>query len=62
MASGMLNDDCRNNETTYELSYKVQLNQQIYIQPDLQYVVHPGGPDAQLKNATVGLLRLGMEF
>lgn len=62
MASGMLNDDCRNNETTYELTYKVQLNQQIYIQPDLQYVVHPGGPDAQLKNATVGLLRLGIDF
>ena len=32
------------------------------LQPDLQYVVHPGGTDVQLKNATVGLMRLGMEF
>ena len=61
-ANGMLDDQHGNNETTFELTYKVQLTHQIYLQPDLQYVVHPGGPDAQLKNATVGLLRLGMDF
>ncbi|HET6559389.1 MAG TPA: carbohydrate porin, partial [Prolixibacteraceae bacterium] len=61
-AESMLTDAYGNNETTFELTYKVQLNDQIYLQPDLQYVVHPGGTDIKLKNATVGFLRLGMEF
>ncbi len=62
MARGMLTRERGRDETTFELTYKVQLNDQIYIQPDMQYVVHPGGTDEQLKNVTVGLLRLGMEF
>jgi porin len=62
VADGLFNDAYGKDETTFELSYKVQLSHQIYLQPDLQYVVHPGGSDAQLKNATVGLMRLGMEF
>lgn len=62
MADGMFTDAHGKDETTFELSYKVQLNHQIYIQPDLQYVVHPGGTDSPLKNATVGMMRLGMEF
>ena len=61
-ARGMMNDECCNNETTFELTYKVQLTHQMYIQPDLQYVVHPGGNNAQLKNATVGLMRFSMQF
>ncbi|HAH26090.1 MAG TPA: hypothetical protein DCL77_20405 [Prolixibacteraceae bacterium] len=62
VADCLLDNAYGKDETTLELSYKVQLNHQIYLQPDLQYVMHPGGTDAQLKNATVGLLRLGMEF
>ncbi|HEY3370698.1 MAG TPA: carbohydrate porin [Prolixibacteraceae bacterium] len=62
MADGLFTDVHGKDETTFELTYKVQLNQQIYLQPDLQYVMHPGGTDEPLKNATVGLLRLGMEF
>lgn len=61
-AESMLTDAYGNNETTFELTYKVQLNDQIYLQPDLQYVMHPGGTGVKLKNATVGFLRLGMEF
>jgi len=49
-------------EITIELTYKAQLSDQIYIQPDLQYVVNPGGTGIQLGNATVGMVRLGMEF
>jgi len=62
VADGMLTKERGKDETTFELSYKVQLTPQIYLQPDLQYVVHPGGTDVQLKNVTVGLLRLGLEF
>jgi porin len=62
MADGMLTKERGRDETTFELTYKVQLTNQIYLQPDMQYVVHSGGTDVQLKNATVALLRLGMEF
>ncbi|MDR0326699.1 MAG: carbohydrate porin [Planctomycetaceae bacterium] len=30
-------------ETAYEIFYKVQLTENVMIQPDLQYIVHPGG-------------------
>ena len=46
MADGMLYDEYGNNETTFELTYKVQLTDQIYLQPGLQYVVHPERTDA----------------
>lgn len=62
IAEGLLKDDSKRNETTFEMTYKVQLTHQIYIQPDLQFVVHPGGTDAPLNNATVGFVRWGMEF
>ncbi len=61
-ANGRMSNDCGPDETTFELSYKVQLTPQIYLQPDLQYVVNPGGTDIHLKNATVGLIRLGLEL
>ena len=62
MADGMLTKERGRDETTFELTYKVQISDQIYLQPEMQYVVHPGGTDVQLKNATVGLVRLGLEF
>jgi len=62
VAHGMLTDERGKDETTFELTYKVQITNQIYIQPNMQYVVHPGGTEEILKNATVGLLRLGLEF
>jgi len=62
VADGMLTKDRGRDETTFELTYKVQVTDQIYLQPEMQYVVHPGGTDLQLKNATVGLVRLGLEF
>ena len=62
IADGMLTKERGQDETTFELTYKVQISDQIYLQPEMQYVVHPGGTDVQLKNATVGLVRLGLEF
>lgn len=37
-------------ETAYELFYKIQLSENVVLQPDLQYVVHPGG---QYRDAVV---------
>ncbi len=62
VAHGMLTDERGKDETTFELTYKVQITNQIYIQPNLQCVVHPGGTEETLKNATVGLLRFGLKF
>ncbi|MEY2342783.1 carbohydrate porin [Acidithiobacillus sp. IBUN Pt1247-S3] len=46
-------------ETSYELTYVAKLNDYLSLQPDLQYIVHPNGV---YPNATVGLLRLHLEF
>lgn len=62
VADGMLTKERGRDETAFELTYKVHVSDQIYLQPEMQYVLHPGGTDFQLKNATVGLVRLGLEF
>jgi porin len=62
VADGMLTKERGKDEITFELTYKVQVSYQIYLQPEMQYVVHPGGTEVPLKNATVGLVRLGLEF
>ncbi|HQU16988.1 MAG: carbohydrate porin [Gammaproteobacteria bacterium] len=46
-------------ETSYEVTYAAQLGPRIYLQPDLQYVVHPSGV---YPNALVGILRIHFEF
>lgn len=43
-------------EASYEASYQLRFASWGYLQPDIQYIVHPGG--ASLPNATVFTLRL----
>lgn len=62
VANGLLTKKRGRDETTVECTYKVRLTSQIYLQPEVQYVVHPGRTDVLLKNATVGLVRLGLEL
>ncbi len=62
MAMGILTEERGKDETTFELSYKTQINNWFYLQPDFQYIIHPGGTDLQLNNALVGILRFGLEF
>ena len=61
-AYGLIIPQQGRNETTFELTYKAHITNQIYLQPEMQYVMHPGGTDAELKNVMVGLVRLGLEF
>jgi porin len=49
-------------ETAIELTYKCNVTNNIYLQPDFQYIVHPAGTDTELPAAKVGLLRLGITF
>ena len=46
-------------ETTFELTYLAQLSSWLSIQPDAQYVIHPGGTRA-LRNAVVPGLRIAL--
>jgi porin len=49
-------------ETTVELTYKCNVSNNIYLQPDFQYIVHPAGTDVELPDAKVGMIRLGFTF
>jgi len=44
-------------ETAIELTYKYQLANQLIIQPDLQYIIHPG-MKSNLDNAFAGIFRI----
>ena len=49
-------------ETTFELTYKTQLGEHFFVQPDFQYIINPAGTDEKLKNSAVGFVRIGLNF
>ena len=49
-------------EIAVELTYKVHVNKNIYLRPDIQYILNPAGTDVKLKNAMVGFIRFGIDF
>jgi len=55
------NDDSFKNETAIELTYFLPLNENISIQPDMQYVINPG-TDHSVNNALTSMLRMTLEF
>jgi porin len=69
IGNAFISDDFKNkiieenlsNETMIELTYKAKLNDNFSVQPDLQYIVYPGGTPS-IDNAFVGILRLVAEF
>ncbi|MGA7802566.1 MAG: carbohydrate porin [Gammaproteobacteria bacterium] len=48
-------------ETAWELTYVTRLSRHFYLQPDVQYIVHPSG-STTVHNATVVFLRAHLEF
>lgn len=52
----------KKNETTIEMYYKKQICENLFFQPDIQYVINPAGTDEVLPNALVGLLRFNIAF
>jgi porin len=58
--SGINNDI--GSETAIELTYKAQLGENFFIQPDLQYIINPAGTDTKLKNCLLAFLRFGINF
>jgi porin len=49
-------------ETALELTYSYEVCKNIYVRPDIQYIINPAGTGEKLKNALVGFLRFGVEF
>ena len=54
------NPGSKKHETIIELAYNATFNDNIFIQPDIQYIIHPGIGD--LNNAFVGIFRYGIIF
>jgi porin len=61
IAHARIRGDNATAETVCELSYIVRLHRFANLQPDLQYVSHPGGR-AEVNNALAAILRLHLEF
>lgn len=49
-------------ETAFELMYHFNVTENLYIRPDLQYIVNPAGSGQKLKNAFLGIFRFGFEI
>lgn len=49
-------------ETAFELTYQYQLTGNIFIQPDVQYIVNPSGLGEPLPNAFAANFRFGFNF
>lgn len=51
----------RTAETAVELTYQAPINDHVFVQPDIQYIMDPGA-DRQIGNATIVGLRAGVQF
>lgn len=49
-------------ETVLELTYRYQINNFIFIQPDIQYIMNPAGTGETLDNSFTGNFRLGLNL
>ncbi|MDR0994670.1 MAG: carbohydrate porin [Tannerella sp.] len=55
-------DNPAGDETVFEAIYHLQVTENIYLRPDIQYIIHPAGTGEPLNNALVGILRFGLDF
>jgi len=51
-----------NCETTLELTYQYQITENLFVQPDFQYIINPAGTGKKLNNSLAGNLRFGINF
>lgn len=59
--AGFSNKDLRN-ETTVEMFYKAHITENLFFQPDIQYIVNPAGTENNLRNSVAAFLRFGINF
>lgn len=61
VTTAWLNDSYKH-ETVAELTYRYDINEHIYLQPDFQYILHPASVHQYVNNALYMVLRVGIEF
>lgn len=49
-------------EMTIELFYKARVNENLFLQPDVQYIINPAGAGVKLDNALAAFLRFGINL
>jgi porin len=59
--AGFKNDSLKD-ETTIEMFYKTNIADNIFIQPDIQYIINPSGTEDILDNAVAVFMRFGINF
>lgn len=52
----------KKHETTIELTYRYRVHDNIYLQPNLQYIINPAGTGAHLKNALFTAIRTEIQL
>lgn len=61
-AHASLQHSANGSETTLEMTYKVKVCEHVFLQPDMQYIIHPAGTNGTPENALAALFRFGIEF
>ena len=56
------NDSSVKNETTIEMFYRTAVTENLFIQPDIQYIINPAGTENNLNNALAVFMRFGINF
>ena len=54
-AQSLAGNGFRNDETSFELTYRAKLSEWLTVQPDLQYIIHPGYDPALKNDLIIGL-------
>jgi porin len=49
-------------ETTIEMFYKALVTENLFVQPDVQYIINPAGTETGLPNSLAALIRFGINF
>lgn len=49
-------------ETAIELTYRIHFSENTYLQPDLQYIIHPSGRQSGIPHCLACFLRLGVSL
>ncbi len=57
-----LNNSNLKSETAIEIFYRTTLAENLFIQPDFQYIINPAGSGKNLDNALAAFIRFGINF
>lgn len=62
LAHVVLNNTHIDHETTIEFFYRALITENLFVQPDFQYIINPSGTERKLDNAVVAFVRFGINL